>query len=282
MAGKKNTQKRRKPRYILPLAVLGIAAVLFVDNSRLFINSTTYKLELPQLPEAFSGFRIVQISDLHGAEFGKNNSRLIDRVLEQKPDFIALTGDIADELTDMSVIERLIPQLVEIAPVFYISGNHEWGSRTTGKMEEILNKNGATYLHNEYITLERGDSRIVLCGVEDPNSWSDMLHPDELIRSLREEYPDDFVIFLGHRNYWIERYPNLDVSLIICGHGHGGVIRLPFVGGLFDTSHELFPKFDSGVYESESYKMVVSRGLSDTVPVPRFLNTPELVTIVLE
>ena len=282
MRDKKTPRKRRVGAFAFPLAAIGIAAVLFVDNSGLFITNTLYKLGVPGLPEAFSGFRIVQISDLHGEEFGENSNRLVDRVRSQNPDIIALTGDIADFSTDMSVLERLIPQLVEIAPVFYVSGNHEWGSRTISKLEAILAQSGATYLKNKYIPLEKNGSRIILCGVEDPNSWADIKHPDELVSDLRTEYPDDTVLLLGHRNYWVTEYPNLDASVILCGHAHGGIVRIPFVGGLLDTTHRLFPKYASGVYESGSYKMVVSRGLSDSIPVPRFLNTPELVTIELQ
>ena len=282
MRDKKLRKKRRSGAIVFPLAALGIAAVLFVDNSGLFITNTLYELKVPGLPEAFSGFRIVQISDLHGEEFGENSGRLIEQVRSQSPDIIALTGDIVDFSTDLAVLERLVPQLVEIAPVFYVSGNHEWGSRTISKFEPILTQSGATYLKNEYIPLERDGSRIILCGVEDPNSWADIKHPDELIDELRTEYPDDVVVLLGHRNYWVTEYPNLDVSVILCGHAHGGIVRIPFVGGLLDTSHRLFPKYAVGVYESGNYQMVVSRGLSDPIPVPRFLNTPELVTIELQ
>ena len=282
MRDKKNRKKRRSGAIVFPLAALGIAAALFVDNSGLFITDTLYKLEVPGLPQAFSGFRIVQISDLHGEEFGENSERLIKHVRAQSPDIIALTGDIADFSTDMSVLERLIPQLVEIAPVFYVSGNHEWGSRTISKLESILTGNGATYLKNEYIPLEKDGSRIIICGVEDPNSWSDIKHPDELIDELRANYPDDVVLLLGHRNYWVTEYPDLDVSVILCGHAHGGIVRIPFVGGLLDTTHRLFPKYAAGIYESGNYQMVVSRGLSDSISVPRFLNTPELVTVELQ
>lgn len=274
-------RKRRIRGYVVPLAILSLAAILFADNSGLFITDTVYNLTISGLPESFKGFRIVQLSDLHGKEFGKNNDRLISRVRSQSPDIIALTGDMSDEFTDTAVLERLLPRLVEIAPVFYVSGNHEWGSGTIHELEAVLEKNGVTYLRNEYITLVRGGERLILCGVEDPNSWAEMIHPDELVAQLRGEYPGDVVILLGHRNNWPDVYPNLDVDLILCGHGHGGIIRLPFAGGLLDTDHSLFPEYDSGVFRSGSYQMVVSCGLSDTVPVPRFLNTPELVTIVL-
>lgn len=281
---KKESVKKRRPikRRILPLALLGMAAALIVDGSGLFIANTIYKIKINGLPDSFSGFRIVQLSDLHGRELGKDSERLLEHITSQLPDIIVLTGDIADETTDMSVLERLIPKLVAIAPVFYVSGNHEWGAKKIDAMSAILEESGAVYLRNEFTTLVKSGEEIVLCGVEDPNSWSDMTTPDELVERVRAEYPESPVILLGHRNYWADKYPELDVSLIFCGHGHGGIIRLPFVGGLISTDHTLFPEYDAGVFEVGSYKMVVSRGLGDTIPMPRILNRPEVVTVILE
>lgn len=279
----KNPAKKKHPirRIVLPVALLGIAAILVADNGGFIIGNTVYEIEIPGLPTAFSGMRILQISDLHGREFGESSSRLIEHVVSESPDIIALTGDIADYHTDIDVLRRLIPQLVEIAPVYYVSGNHEWGAHRIDALAEILKSAGAVYLRNEYLPLEKDGERIILCGVEDPNSWAELKTPDVLISKLRKEFPDERVILLGHRNNWPETYPDLDVSLILCGHGHGGIIRLPFVGGLLDTPHALFPEYDAGVFESGSYKMVVSRGLSDSIPMPRFLNAPEVVTVIL-
>ena len=147
---------------------------------------------------------------------------------------------------------------------------------------ETLEGAGAVCLRNEHLRLERGGGSIVLAGVDDPNGPADMAEPDEFVASLREEEPDSFVLLLAHRAYWAERYPGLDVDLILCGHTHGGIVRLPFVGGLAASNMGLFPEYDAGLFELPSYTLFISRGLGNSVPLPRFLNTPEIVSISLK
>ena len=86
---------------------------------------------------------------------------------------------------------------------------------------------------------------------------------------------------LAHRNYWLETYPDLDVNLILCGHGHGGIVRLPGIGGLFGSNETLFPEYSAGLYEGRTYQMLVSRGLGGVMKIPRLFNNPELVSITL-
>ena len=109
-----------------------------------------------------------------------------------------------------------------------------------------------------------------------------MPKPDEFIEGLRREFPEDFVLMLGHRNFWVQQYPELPVELILSGHAHGGIVRLPLIGGLFDVQHRLGAQYEKGLYKSGSYVMAVSRGLGNSIIVPRLFNRPELVTIVLE
>ena len=109
-----------------------------------------------------------------------------------------------------------------------------------------------------------------------------MIRPDELVAELRRSYPETPVVLLGHRNYWVERYPSLEVDLILCGHGHGGIIRLPGIGGLLGTDRLLFPAYAEGAHVSGRYTMVVSRGLGNIRRSLRVFNYPQLVLITLE
>ena len=104
---------------------------------------------------------------------------------------------------------------------------------------------------------------------------------EELVARLRASEPESFVLMLAHRAYWAEKYPELDVDLILCGHTHGGIVRLPLVGGLAASNMGLFPEYDAGLFELPAYKLFISRGLGNSVPLPRFLNTPEIVSITL-
>lgn len=260
-------------------AVVLLCAAITADSAfRLTVSR--YDEYSSRLPESFDGFKIVQLSDLHGAQFDENNSRLVEKVAALEPDIIALTGDYFDDQSDLNVMENLCRQLVGIAPVYFISGNHDWASGLVDEAAEMMEKVGVRYLRNEYETITHGDEEIIIAGVEDPNSWAVMTKPDELVNEIREEHPEDFTILLGHRNDWPEKYPRLDVDIILSGHGHGGIIRLPFVGGVIGTNRQLFPQYDAGEFRSGNYTMIVSRGLGGAV-IPRFLNNPDIVLITL-
>lgn len=271
---------KTKSKLITAAAALLIAALIVCD-SRYNLQTTRYSISSGKLPLQFDGFRIVHLSDLHGMEFGEDNERLIACVAEQKPDIIALTGDMAENPRQMAVVEGLLKGICSIAPVYYVSGNHEWAGGCAEEMEQLMKKYGVHCLKNSYELIEKGDGRLVIAGVDDPNGRADMIKPDELARQLRSEYPEEYVIWLGHRNYWVEQYPELPVDLILSGHAHGGIVRLPFLGGLLSTKHKLGAEYEMGLYYSGEYCMEVSRGLGNSISVPRFLNRPEVVTIVL-
>ena len=254
---------------------------LLLADSALRPVVTHYELPSAALPAAFDGFRIVQLSDVHGASFGKDNARLLQLTVQAQPDIIVLTGDLADKRTDLTVTEQLLRELVLIAPVYYVSGNHEWSEGMIAPLCEMFARVGVSYLRNDFTVLSRGGAEIVLAGVEDPNGWRDMPKPDAVADTIRAQRPEDYVLLLAHRNDWTEKYPQLPVELILCGHAHGGLVRIPGVGGVFGTGRELFPEHTEGVFRSGSYDMVVSRGLGGGTPIPRLLNNPELVCITL-
>lgn len=274
-------KKRTKRGLWLCIILLLAAAAYAVYDSAFSLSVSSYEINSAKLPESFEGFRIVQLSDLHGRSFGEDNDKLVAAVAAERPDIIALTGDIITEAEDIAVVERLAGRLTEICDVYFVSGNHDYGSGAESELARVLEENGVRYLRNEYLLLERGGESIVLAGVEDPNSWADMIRPDELCTAVRGEYPDSFVLLLGHRNYWLEEYPQIPVDLILCGHNHGGIVRLPGVGGLLGTDRTLFPEYDCGLFESENYSMIVSAGLGNSVPIPRVFNRPEIVSVTL-
>lgn len=276
-------RKHRRGLSILAvlMGLLILLALSLVDSKYNF-ELTEYKISSDKLPEELSRFRIVQISDLHGSRFGAENSRLVDAVLAQKPDLIALTGDLITTEADLPAVEELLRGIAGAAPTYFVCGNHEWASGCVDEIRAMMERWGVRCLSNDCEPLERGGARIIVAGAEDPNGRADMPKPDEFIEGLRREYPDDFVLLLGHRNFWVQQYPDLPAELILSGHAHGGIVRLPFIGGLLDVQHRLGAEYENGLYASGSYVMVVSRGLGNSIIVPRLFNRPELVTIVLE
>lgn len=266
---------------LIILALIAAAAAFLIKDSRDDLEISRYEVKSQKLPESFDGFKIVQLSDLHGAEFGEDGMGLVEKVEELEPDIIALTGDFVTDEGDLAAVEKLAARLTELCPVYFVSGNHEFGSGLAVKVRNILERAGVKYLSNEYLTISRGEDEILLGGVEDPLAYADMLSPDELAQKMNDAAPDAFKILLGHRNYWMTEYPELPVDLIFCGHAHGGLIRIPGVGGLIGTDRRLFPDFDAGQFNNGRYTLIVSRGLGNSVSIPRVFNRLEIVCVEL-
>ena len=262
------------------LLLVLMAAALTAD-SRWHLQTSLYELSFPSLPPALDGYRIVQLSDLHGAVFGRGNESLAQAVIAQQPDLIALTGDFTDDASQLEATESLLRRLHGVCPIAWVSGNHDWAGGALPSLRRLLDRFGVLRMENRFLPLSWKGERLILAGVEDPNGPADMIRPAALAEALRAEYPDDFVLWLAHRNHWRQDEPELPVDLILCGHAHGGVIRLPFVGGLIGTGRRLGATDECGLYRGERFLMLVSRGLGSSSPVPRLFNRPEIVVVTL-
>lgn len=272
---------KRKHLWLKGLILLLVLLTAALLDSHFRLVTDRFEIADPDLPAAFDGFRVVQLSDLHEREFGTDNARLVAAVAAEDPDLIALTGDFIDSADGIDVTLTLAEQLLELAPVYFVSGNHDWASGEMEHLRKQFENLGVTVLDNRWEHLERDGASIVLCGVEDPNGYADSPRPDKVMADIRMDYPTEFVLLLGHRNYWLDEYPALDADLILCGHGHGGVIRLPGIGGLLGSGGVWMPDYTAGVYESETYRMLVSRGLGGGMQLPRLFNNPQMVSVVL-
>lgn len=267
---------------LIIIALIAAVCAFLIKDSRDDLEISRYEVESAKLAESFDGFRIVQLSDLHGAEFGDDGMGLVEKVRELEPDIIALTGDFITDENDLAAVKKLAERITKLCPVYFVSGNHEFGSGFAVELRNILEDAGVKYLSNEYLTISRGEDSILLGGVEDPNAYADMLTPEELAQKMNEAAPAAFKILLGHRNYWMTEYPELPVDLILSGHAHGGLVRIPGVGGLIGTDRHLFPDFVEGKFNNGNYTMIVSRGLGNSVPIPRIFNRPEIVCVTLK
>ena len=263
--------------------MLAAAGFCYLDNCT--VQTTFRTLRCATLPEAFSGLRIVQISDLHGRVFGKEHAALLSAVRAAKPDFIAITGDLADEDTALPSLRPLLAGLTALAPVYYVTGNHEWViSRAVRQtLCDLLDGYGVIRLENDYRVLERDGQRLVIAGVDDPNGPADQKTAPELIREIRSAYGEDvFILALCHRNDQLPLWAGLDVPVVLAGHAHGGIVRLPGFGGVFGTHYEFFPGDDAGLYVQDGTQLYVSRGLGPSRRLPiRVCNAPELPVLTL-
>lgn len=283
---------RRRHRRHLLLWLIVIAAVIaggwfWFQWQCCGVQTTVTQVELSGLPAEFDGFRIVHLSDIHGYEYGEDSAELLAKVKNQKPELIVLTGDLIDQDHQITMVPALAKGLAAIAPTYYVTGNHEWslGTSRVKELKKLLADCGVAVLSNEYVLLERDGSSVVLAGVDDPNGYADQKTPEELYLEIEKDYPELFNILLAHRNDAIERYAAAGYDFVLSGHGHGGIIRLPFTEGLLSPARTLFPSWTAGVYTVEDTTLFVSRGLgNNTVPVKgfRLFNRPDLAVLELK
>lgn len=278
--------RRRHPlRTLLLFFILIAAGAVFFHWSNHSLQVEEFTFISARLPEGFDGCKIVHLSDLHGAEFGENNVDLLAAVKAAGPDYIFLTGDLLDRFreTPHSYAVTLCAALSDIAPTYFVTGNHEWALGDVRSLKTAIAETGTVVLSNEFVTLERHGGQILLAGIDDPNGFADQKTPEELAAELYGQYSDPFWLLLAHRNNFFEKqYRYLGADLTLSGHGHGGMIRLPFTDGLISVERSFFPSYTAGFYEIGGANLFVSRGLGNSGPSFRLFNRPQVAVLTLK
>lgn len=270
-------------KHLIKATVLGIISIIILNLilSQKYISVTRYEYKNPRITE---DFRVVHLTDLHNYQFGTKNRRLVEKVREETPDLIFLTGDMLNEdETRTDICIDLVEKLVKIAPVYVSLGNHEieYMNRVgNNNLISEIEQAGAVVLNEQYIDMEINGVPARLGGV-----YGYVLAPDETKNSeqvFMEEFQDTdrFKILLSHvpeglllwksMEYW-------DVDLVFSGHVHGGQVRLPFVGGLYDPEEGYFPTYTKGMFKCGNGTMILSAGLGSSRGRLRINNFPEMV-----
>lgn len=282
MKGKSKKQKSRntkKQKYIKLAITLSIVIViiLFCNFQNKHLETTHYTYAAEQLGVDLDGYRIVQISDLHNAKFGKNNQKLVDRIRECEPDMIVLTGDLVDSNhTNVDRAVQFVDEIVKICPVYYVTGNHEYWlekSEYDELMDGLIGA-GVVILDDQVVEISRGDAKFRLVGLDDKS-----LADGTLEALLSDE--KELTVVLAHEPKYLVRYASIGVDLVLSGHAHGGQFRLPFVGGIVAPDQGFLPKYTAGEYYMNGTEMIVSRGLGNSVIPVRLFNFPEIVCVEL-
>ena len=284
--------KRKKHLVKITTAVvICLAAFFAVLIGNTHISTTSYSVALQNLG---SSVRVILLSDLHGKSFGSENSRLIAKIQEQTPDAIFLDGDMIDRSADSADVQellRLIKRLHEIAPVYFAPGNHEleYMQTDTSLLTQVAEA-GAVVVNDSYADVTLAGQPLRIGGTmghafyfgrsEEEFSSSPeyqflkAFEDTDVPKICLAHMPDTF-IFNGAYNLW-------NVDLILSGHTHGGLIRLPFIGGLYAPMQGWFPEYDQGYFRlGEHMQMVITSGLAGHGVIPRINNPPEIVVIDL-
>ena len=280
--------KKRKSIILAVVAAILFALIAWIIWGNTALELNTYTISSSKLPQSFDGYRIAHVSDLHNAEMGKDNEKLLTMLRDADPDMIAITGDLIDSRnTDIEVALQFIREAVKIAPCYYVTGNHEARVNEYGELKSGMEAAGVTVLEDAQTEISLESETITLIGVNDPSYQTDYLFGDSetvMDTKLEELHTEDdvFTILLSHRPELFDIYADHGMDLILSGHAHGGQFRLPFIGGLVAPNQGLFPEYDAGIYTEGNTNMLVSRGVGNSILPFRINNRPEVILIELQ
>ena len=280
--------KKRNKKTVLIVSVLVILCLgIWTLWGNIALEVNEYEIVSDRIPEAFAGFRIAQVSDLHNKDFGEGYGQLLTLLSEINPDIIVVTGDLIDSRqTDLDIALEFAWQAGKIARVYYVSGNHEARVPEYEDLKTGLVKAGVVILENQKVQITREGESITLMGIDDPSFQEDYLFGDsesvarQAIENLQNE-SDGYTILLSHRPELFDLYVDTEMDLVFSGHAHGGQFRLPFIGGLVAPNQGFFPEYDAGQFTEENTTMIVSRGVGNSIIPIRFNNRPEIVLVTL-
>ncbi|WP_026674761.1 metallophosphoesterase [Alkalihalobacterium bogoriense] len=277
-------KKGKKKKWIIYCFVLVcfIGIFFYVQNNA--VETTEYTIQFDNIPTMFDQYKIVQLSDLHSKWFGQEQKKLIKKVEKENPDLIVFTGDLVDSKKyDEQASLSLMAQLVAIAPVYFVTGNHEWWSGKYSSLEEGLLAAGVHVLRNEREVIKRNGEEIVLFGIDDPAAFATEEESNIILHELLDDNKNNtnFTMLLAHRPELFSTYAQYEIDLIFSGHAHGGQVRFPFIGGLVAPNQGFLPTYDAGMFTINQSTMIVNRGLGNSIIPLRIFNRPEIVVVTL-
>lgn len=263
------------------------AALLFIAGYGEFAKSqfeiTYYHFETSELQE---DIRITLLSDLHNHEFGEKNYELVEAIRQLQPDIIVMAGDMVDyHETDVSVVLALCDDLKRIAPVYYVLGNHEGvlmyaNGGNDIPLDTYLYQLGIHVMYQGSEDVETAGGIVTLGAFSVPEDEAEYID-SQLLETF--EQSENYKIIVSHfPSIFYEYLYEGDFDLAFAGHYHGGMIRIPGIGGIYHMDDGFFPRYSGGEYQLGKGTLIVSRGLGDHSVFPRINNTPELVSVDIE
>jgi len=273
---------------VVALIIVGVVFLgiyLYGENTSLQI--TKHIIVNDKIPDGFVGYKIVHISDFHNTKSEKLTNSLIKGVQKLNPNVIVITGDTIDSRrTRIDIAFNFVNQLVKIADVYYIPGNHESRIKEYEALKKSLLSIGVNILENDTVILKENGDSINLLGIKDPAFYYEYLVEDkEIVKKELEELEynkDVYTILLSHRPEVFDTYVEQDIDLVFTGHAHGGQIRLPLIGGLIAPVQGFLPKFTEGIHKKNNTTMLISRGIGNSLFPFRINNRPELLIVELK
>lgn len=270
---------------IICLLLILCGIYFYFENTTLEVS--TYQIATNKIPNEFNNYKIIQISDFHNNTSSKLTKKIVEKIKNQKPNIIVITGDLIDSTkTNVDIAIDMIKEIIEIAPVYYVTGNHEARTNEYDNLKSQMIELGVKILENEAQEIQLNNSTINILGINDPSFYkeSDILD-SKIVKNNMENIQyneDNFTILLSHRPEVFKIYVEKNIDLVFTGHAHGGQIRLPFIGGIIAPNQGTFPEYTDGIYREKDTTMVVSRGIGNSIIPFRVNNRPELMIVELK
>ncbi|WP_255220312.1 metallophosphoesterase [Terribacillus saccharophilus] len=278
--------KKIRKRFLFTLiAIFALVFFFYFQNNSIVITEST--ISSKRIPASFNDYKIVQLSDLHSKTFGNRQNVLVEKVSQTNPDLIVFTGDLIDSKNyNEETSLNLIRELIHIAPIYFVTGNHEWWSGKFDILEKELNDIGVKVLRNTNDVITKGQEKIQIIGIDDPayvnDSYPERSITEEAIENSVEGMEGDyFKILLSHRPEFLSIYSKYGIDVVFSGHAHGGQVRIPFVGGLVAPNQGFLPKYTAGKHDLDNTSMFVNRGLGNSIIPLRIFNRPEIIVLTL-
>lgn len=285
------TKERRKVSKIMfkMLLIVSIAAAADVAASQKLLSLQQYTYTNPKAKHCM---RIVQLSDLHNYKFGKDNQRLLKKIRRQNPDIVVMTGDMLNgDDEDLDSLLQVVEQCVQIAPVYFSYGNHEKEYAKNfipeQELKRQIEKAGACVLDKEYVDVQINGQQVRIGGIygyvlgyeseagdEDEQAFMQAFTDTDRMKILLSHVPEGLLLWKS-MECW-------DVDLVFSGHVHGGQVRVPFLGGLYDPEEGFWPAYTRGMFECGYGTMILSGGLGSSRGILRINNFPEIVVCDIE
>jgi predicted MPP superfamily phosphohydrolase len=267
-------------RVLIGIMLIGIA-IIALWHGIIIRNYTDMSAKIT------ADIRLVVITDLHSSIYGKEQKGLINMIVKQDPDLILLAGDIADDKVAHTGTKLLLQAIGKKYPCFYVTGNHEFWSGEIDSIRAMIRSYGVTILAGDSKIISIRSQKLRICGIDDPDRYLQAdATPDWQTQylSCNDTAGDEvYSILLSHRPEFTDLYAESNFDLVVSGHAHGGQVRIPgLINGLYVPQQGWFPRYAGGKYELKHTNLIISRGLSKNLRLPRVFNPPELVIIDLK
>lgn len=282
------------------LILIGIIVILCIAEWMREIYTfqiTHYDIVSDKLNNLKEQRKIIFLTDLHNNSYGKNNEKLLSAVRSQKPDLILIGGDmlVGKPGASMKVAEEFVCKLTEICPVYYANGNHEqrmkiYPEKFGTKYQEykgVVEKSGIQFLENEHTDLLIDDCRLQITGLEIPREGykkfrKTFVSLEQIEKRIGKADVSKYQILLAHNPIYADTYLEWGADLVLSGHLHGGIVRIPGLGGIITPQFRLFPKYSGELTVKDGKSIVVSKGLGTHTIKVRFLNPAEMIVLHLQ